>query len=97
MHRPPSGPVFISLSATFGPIRDSAIAKVLEEGIKLAGLEGQGYSAKSFRPTVVTTAVENHVDRKVGRWNNSEVFFAHYVHSKPPQDFTAGLLNHESC
>ncbi|KAH3789161.1 hypothetical protein DPMN_167333 [Dreissena polymorpha] len=50
-HKPTSGPVFISLREPFSPLRASAIAKVLEDGIKLAGLEGQGYSAKSFRPT----------------------------------------------
>ena len=44
----------------------------MEEAIELVGLGNQGFSAKSFRPTGATVAVENWVHPdvviKIGRW-----------------------------
>jgi len=97
-HRAPDGPVFLSLKAPYTPLQASSVAKILEESIKLAGLEGMGYSAKSFRPTGATSAIEQKVNpdivRKIGRWKNSEVFYAHYVHAQTPSEYTDELLSH---
>ena len=55
----------------------------MEQFICLAGLGEQGFSAKSFRPTGATSAIEQRVNpeviRKVGRWKNSEVFFFPHI------------------
>ena len=88
--------VFIALNSPFKGISSSAIAKVLEEAISLAGLKDQGFSAKSFRPTGATFAIEQGVDpkvvQKIGRWKSTEVFYDHYVHSQTPDDFTNKVI-----
>ena len=97
-YRVKGGAVFLSLNAPHGPISAAPVAKILQEAIKLAGLAGQGYTAKSFYPTGATTAIESDIDpqivRKLGRWENSDVFYAHYVHAITPQDFTSELLDY---
>ena len=89
--------VFLALNRPFKGISSSAIAKVLEEAISLAGLKGQGFSAKSFRPTGATFAIEQGVDpkvvQKIGRWKSTEVFYDHYVHSQTPEDFTNKVIH----
>lgn len=71
MIRPVSKPVFLTLNAPFKQLGSSGVAKVLDHAIHLAGLGGQGYTAKSFRPTGATAAVEAGVNpdyvRKIGR------------------------------
>ena len=86
------GPVFVSLQK---PI--TALAKVLSKAIQIVGLAECRYTAKCFRPTGATNAVENHQKpdfiRAVGRWKNAETFETHYVHAKPPVGFTDSVLN----
>ena len=72
-----------------GPVLEAAsIAKFLEDSIILAGLGGQGFSAKSFRPTGTTSAIEQGINpevvRKVGRWQVSEVFLS-IMHMPEPK------------
>jgi hypothetical protein len=90
-------PVFISLVKPSRKLASSGIAQVLNKAIKLAGLEGQGYSAKSFRPTGATTAIANNYDpdtvMKIGKWKTREVFMGHYVHSQTPSSFTTSMFN----
>lgn len=89
-------PVFLGLRQPYKAIDSSTVANVLNEAIKLAGLDSQGYSAKSFRPTGATCAIANDFDpnvvRKIGRWKTESVFFYHYVHSKTPKVFTDKLI-----
>lgn len=89
--------VFISLKAPFGPLSSSAVAKDLQECIDMCGLKGSGYTAKSFRPTGATVAIEKGSDPKmvqaVGRWKSTEVFYDHYVHCKTSKDFTDKLFS----
>lgn len=89
--------VFISLKAPFGPLSSSAVAKDLQECIDMCGLKGLGYTAKSFRPTGATVAIEKGSDPKmvqaVGRWKSTEVFYDHYVHCKTSEDFTDKLFS----
>ena len=79
----------------------SSFAHVLDVALYIvqAGLGSQGYSAKLFGLTGATCAIEGKVApetvRKVGRWKNAEVFFAHYVHSKTPYDFTDIVIIHD--
>ena len=67
--------------------------------IDLVGLYGQGFPAKCFRRTGATIAVETGCDPEVamrlGRWKTRSVFFDHYVHSKPPDTFSANILHHD--
>ena len=87
----PGKPLFISLTAPYKAISSSTVANQLTKAINLAGMGGQGFTAKSFRPSAATAAIASgcdpHVARKVGRWENAEVFFGHYVHSKPSHDY----------
>ena len=53
-----SKPVFLTLCRPYRAISSSTIANDLASAIKLAGLDGKGYSAKSFRPTGATISVE---------------------------------------
>ena len=97
-YRPADGPVFLTLRSPYKALEASSVAKVLEESISLAGLSGQGFSAKSFRPTGATSAIEQGISpevvRKVGRWKNAEVFFEHYVHARTPDSFSDNVLQH---
>ena len=95
-HLKKNSAVFISLKAPYGPLSSSAIAKDLQECIDLSGLKGCGFSAKSFRPTGATVAIEKGEDPKmvqtIGRWKSTEVFYNHYVHCKT-SDFTDNILS----
>ena len=91
----PDRPVFLSLQRPFGALSSDSVARVLEEGIKLAGLSG--FSAKSFRPTGASMAVAMGMDRDnarhIGRWRCREVFEDHYVHSRVPKSYADDLFN----
>ena len=88
--------VFISLNRPYRAISAASVASILEDSINLAGLSGLGYSAKSFRPTGATLAIQRgidpHIVQKVGRWKSTEVFYNHYVHSKTPNEFVSEVL-----
>jgi hypothetical protein len=98
-YRSSDNAIFLTLRPPYKALVASSIAKVLEEAITLAGLGGQGFSAKSFRPTGATSAIEKGINpeivRKVGRWKDSEVFFAHYVHARTPDNFTDDVIFHD--
>ena len=89
--------VFISVNAPFGALSSSAVAKDLQDCIDLCGLKGAGFTAKSFRPTGATVAIEKGNDPKmvqtIGRWKSTEVFYDHYVHCKTSKDFTSKILS----
>ena len=95
-HRPSDGAVFLTIRPPFKALEASSVAKILDESIVLAGLGGQGFSAKSFRPTGATAAIEQGINpdivRKIGRWKNSEVFYEHYVHARTPHNFCDNVL-----
>ena len=88
--------MFLTLRPPYKALEASSIGRILDESISLAGIAGRGLSAKSFRPTGDTTAVENGLDpemiRKVGRWKDSGVFYAHYVHARTTEHFTDDIL-----
>lgn len=90
--RPSNRPLFLSLKKPYQGIGADTVGSVLEKAIKLADLHHKGFTAKNFRPTGATRAIEGNIVadtvRKVGRWKSRETFEEHYVHSKPPQDFT---------
>lgn len=96
----PGQPVFLTLRKeknVYKALSSSGVGKVLSEAITLAGLHGQGYSAKSFRPTGATAAVaagcDPNVARQIGRWRSQEVFEEHYVHNKVPVDYIDKLYS----
>ena len=95
-HRPKGNPLFLSLKKPFNAISAKTVSWILEKSIANAGLTGQGYSAKSFRPTGATSAVDAGINpdtiRKIGRWKSSETFETHYIHSRPPLSFTDNIL-----
>jgi hypothetical protein len=92
----PSNPVFLTLRKPFKALDASTISDIMNESIKLAGLDGQGFSAKSFRPTGATIAIERHQDparvMRTGRWKTESVFFDHYVHAKNQDDYSDHIL-----
>jgi hypothetical protein len=89
-------PVFLSLVRPFAALTSPQVGAVLNEAIHLAGLSGKGFSAKFFRPTGATLAVEAGIDpevvRKTGRWKTSHVFYEHYVHSRTPAALTEATI-----
>ena len=58
-------PVFLTLSKPFKALSSQGVAQVLSRAIKLAGLDGRGFTAKSFRPTGATVAVHKRHNRFV--------------------------------
>ena len=96
--RPPdTRPVFLPLRPPYKHLSADTIAQVLNEALKLVHLND--YSAKDFRPTGATVAIDNNVDPEsammIGRWKTRSVFFDHYVHSKPVDTYTTDLLYHD--
>ena len=93
----PKSPVFLQLCKPFGAISAATVSKILSQAIKMAGLHGQGYTAKSFRPTGASMSVAAGVlpetVMQIGRWKTKEVFFNHYVHKIVPQSFSDNLVN----
>jgi len=94
--RPSNGSVFLTLVRPFRGISSTTVGKILGESISLAGLEGQQFSAKSFRPTGATASVQAgcnpDIIRHVGRWKSRDVFEQHYVHPEATQAFTDVIL-----
>jgi hypothetical protein len=92
-------PVFLALTPPPGAIAAKTVATIMNEAINLAGLSGKGFSAKSFRPTGATLAVETGCDpeiaMRVGRWKTRSVFYDHYVLAKPPETFSTNILLHD--
>lgn len=91
--------VFLALNPSKGhhhALQAGSIGAIMDKAIALAGLGGLGFSAKSFRPTGGTHAIGIGIDpevaMKIGRWKTRSVFFEHYVHSKPPSDYSKSLL-----
>ena len=96
MNPDPKGLVFTPLNYPYSSLAVSSIAKVLNKAIDLAGLKKRGFSAKSFRPTGATSAIEQGVDadiiQKTGCWRSQECFRDHYVHSVPPRTMSDKIL-----
>jgi hypothetical protein len=92
----PGKPVFLSLRRPFHGISANSISGILHAAIKEAGLANKGYTAKCFRPTGATCAIDAdiHPDkaRHVGRWASQEVFEKHYVHTRLPMDYVDNML-----
>ena len=92
----PVHPVFTPLNYLFSSLSAASIANILNKSIQLAGLDGLGYSAKSFRPTgamaVIAAGVKLDSVRTTGRWKSQECSETHYVHAKPPQCMTDNIL-----
>ena len=90
------GPVFVSLNKPYSGLTVSGISGILNKAVELVGLKEQGFSAKCFRPSGATNAVEAgvapEVVQSVGRWKSTETFQTHYVHARPPKQFTDNVL-----
>ena len=96
MNDHPQRPVFTPINYPYSGLSSSSIAKVLRKAIDLAGLGNKGYSAKSFRPTGTTSAIEQGVNpdvvQKVGRWRSQQCFMEHYVHSRTSKTMSDYIL-----
>lgn len=91
-----ANPAFFTLNRPFKAISSSTVSSILNEAIRLAGLDTSKYSAKCFRPTGATLAVSADIDpdkaRRLGRWKSPSVFFEHYVHDSMPESYTDDVL-----
>ena len=89
-------PVFVTNKRPYRGLAASSVAKILEEAIALAGLDRRLYSAKSFRPSGATRAIESGCDpdraRRIGRWKTPSVFFDHYVYDKPAVEYSDNII-----
>ena len=85
-------PLFLALKSPFAAVSARMVSRILERSIVLAGLGGHGYTAKCFRPTGATYAVQAGENpdmiRKVGHWKNRETFENHYIHIHPLKQFS---------
>jgi integrase len=92
----PDNPVFLTLKKPYRALDASTISDIMNESIKLAGLSDKGYTAKSFRPTGATVAIETKQNpaqvMKTGRWKTESVFFDHYVHAKNLDSYSDSVL-----
>ena len=92
-----TNPLFITLKPPYHAISSDTIGNILEEAISAAGLSSLGYTAKSFRPTAATMAVQTgmlpETAMQLGRWKTKEVFFNHYVYPKVPDTYTGNLFD----
>ena len=52
------GQVFVSLNKPYSGLTVSGISGILNKAVELVGLKEQGFSAKCFRPSGATNAVE---------------------------------------
>ena len=88
--------MFLTLQAPFHAITATTVASILEDVIEGAGLGGQGFSAKSFKPTGVTGGIGSgqspDIVMKMGRWKTASVFYGHCVHAHKPDDFTGEII-----
>jgi hypothetical protein len=96
-HCPTSGrPLFLTLTNPRKHVESSTVGRILESAIDKAGLSGKGFTAKSFRPTGATVAIEQGHDpdivMKIGKWKTKSVFFNHYVHSRVANSFTSSIF-----
>lgn len=92
----PENPVFLTLRKPYKGLDSSTVASILNEAINLVGLQGQGYSAKCFRPTGATVAIQQNQKpetvMKIGRWKTQSIFYDHYVHEKTADNYTDSIL-----
>ena len=91
--------MFLTLTKPYRALDASTVASSMNEVIQLAGLHKHGYSAKCFRPTGATVAIQKEKDpagvMPTGRWKTQSVFSNHYVHAKTSASYTEGILNSE--
>ena len=89
-------PLLLSLVRPYGPLCSQQVSSILNESIQLAGLGGQGFSARLFRCSGATAAIEGGADgevvRKLGRWKTSHVFYEHYVHARTPSSLIHAII-----
>ena len=99
-HQPANNAVFLTLKRPYHALSASSIANILNEAIALAGLGDQGFTAKSFRPTGATSAINQGTDpnivQKLGRWKSADIFYRHYVHSQVPRSYTTNFFAHNA-
>lgn len=90
-------PLFISLRPPYKAINSSTISRILNNAINLAGLDSSVFTAKNFRPSAATAAMNSNVSAEtamqVGRWKTKEVFMNHYVYPKAPEDYTQNVVS----
>ena len=91
--------VFLALNRVNGAYKAlgaSGVRGVLNEAIKLAGLDSKVFTSKCFRVTGATTAIlagqDPNIVRSIGRWKSCTVFEEHYVHNIPPTAYTDQVL-----
>jgi len=92
------GPVFLALKRPYKGLSSGTIGEILKKAISLAGLENQGFTPRSFRPTGATAAVNSgcppETAMQLGRWKTKEVFFNRYVYPNAPQEYTTNVLQY---
>ena len=79
-----TAPDFLTLYKPHSGLSVAGVAFVLNRAIELVGLKNQGFSAKCFRPTCATVAIEAGFDkdvvRTVCRWRSAETHYFKFSH-----------------
>lgn len=91
------GPVFLTCKTPVQPLNARGVSQDLSDVIRLAGLDRQGFTPRSFRPSAATAAIaaglDPHTTQQIGRWKTKEVFFERYVYPVTKGDFTNKILD----
>ena len=94
----PDRPVILTLNRPYKAVDSSTISTILSRAIAAAGLPTKEYSAKSFRPTGATCAIDIGINpdiaRHIGRWRCAQTFEKHYVHARIPSDYLDNVFSH---
>ena len=92
--------MFISLQPhnnKYKAVTAATIGQDLTDAIKLAKLDGEGYTPWSFRPTGATAAVVSNTTpetaMQVGRWKTDSVFRERYVYPLVQGSYTTDVLH----
>ena len=92
----PDRPVILTLNRPYKAVDSSTISTILSRAIAAAGLPTKEYSAKSFRPTGATCAIDIGINpdiaRHIGRWRCAQTFEKHYVHARIPSDYLDNIF-----
>ena len=94
-----NSPLFVTLVKPYKALEASSISRILNEAIDRAGLGSKGFTAKCFRPTGATNAINFGLSpdmaRYVGRWRCASTFEKHYVHTQLPKDYCEKMLKND--
>lgn len=88
--------VFLTLKPPYRPLSADAVWEILNKPILLAKLDPKQFSAKNFRPTGATIAIQNGMPanqvQQIGHWKSADTFRKHYVYATPHTAMSTAIV-----